>query len=63
MKILLLGKNQLTIVTEIKWIVDTLTSGYQIDLLFKTACMKKINIIPPNHRNTTMSEQVTFVFD
>lgn len=66
MKILLLGENQLAItgdVTEIKRVVDTLTTGSQVDLLLKTACMKKINVILPNNRDIVTNEQVTFVFD
>lgn len=66
MKILLLGENQLAItgdVTEIKRVVDTITTGSQVDLLLKTSCMKKINVILPNNRDVVTNEQVTFVFD
>lgn len=66
MKILLLGENQLAItgdVIEIKRVVETLTTGSQVDLLLKTSCMKKINVILPNNRDIVMNEQVTFVFD
>ncbi|WP_336798594.1 hypothetical protein [Exiguobacterium acetylicum] len=65
MKILLLGENQLAItgdVLEIKRVVETLTKGSQVDLLLKTSCMKKINVILPTHRHIT-NEQVTFIFD
>lgn len=68
-KILLLGENQLSItgdVIEIKRdvdTVDTLTTGSQVDLLLKTSCMKKINVILPNNRDIVTNEQVTFIFD
>ncbi|WP_214724725.1 hypothetical protein [Exiguobacterium sp. s143] len=65
-KILLLGENQLSItgdVIEIKRVVDTLTTGSQVDLLLKTSCMKKINVILPNNRDIVTNEQVTFIFD
>lgn len=66
MKILLLGENQLAItgdVTEINRVIETLTVGSQVDLLLKTACMKKINVILPNKKEAITNEQVTFVFD
>ncbi|AHA31326.1 hypothetical protein [Exiguobacterium sp. MH3] len=66
MKILLLGENQLAItgeVSEINRVIETLTVGSQVDLLLKTACMKKINVVLPNKKEATTNEQVTFVFD
>jgi len=66
MKILLLGENQLAItgdVTEINRVIETLTVGSQVDLLLKTSCMKKINVILPNKREVVANEQVAFVFD
>lgn len=66
MKILLLGENQLAItgdVTEINRVIETLTVGSQVDLLLKTSCMKKINVILPNKKEAITNEQVTFVFD
>lgn len=66
MKILLLGDNQLAItgeITEIKRVVETLTTGSQVDLLLKTACMKKINVILPNNRDIIPNEQATLIFD
>lgn len=66
MKILMLGDNQLAIsgdTFEIKRVMEQLTAGNQVDLLLKTACMKKINVTLPNNRDIVTNEQVTFIFD
>lgn len=48
MKILLMGDNQLAItgdMFEIKRVMEQLTTGNQVDLLLRTECMTKINVV------------------
>lgn len=68
MKILLLGDNQLAItgdMFEIKRVMEQLTTGNQVDLLLRTECMTKINVVLSRTQQASIpvSEQVVFALE
>lgn len=68
MKILLLGDNQLAItgdMFEIKRVMEQLTTGNQVDLLLRTECMTKINVVFSRTQQTSapVNEQVVLSLD
>lgn len=68
MKILLLGDNQLAItgdMFEIRRVVEQLTTGNQVDLLLRTECMTKINVVlsRTEHASVAVNEQVVLSLD
>ncbi|WP_426353634.1 hypothetical protein [Exiguobacterium sp. R-39] len=68
MKILLLGDNQLAItgdMFEIRRVMEQLTIGNQVDLLLRTECMTKINVVlsPTQQASAPLNEQVVLSLD
>lgn len=68
MKILLLGDNQLAItgdMFEIRRVMEQLTTGNQVDLLLRTECMTKINVVlsPIQQASAPLNEQVVLSLD
>ncbi|WP_214720743.1 hypothetical protein [Exiguobacterium sp. s192] len=68
MKILLLGDNQLAItgdMFEIRRVMEQLTTGNQVELLLRTECMTKINVVLSRSQqaSTSVNEQVVLSFD
>lgn len=68
MKILLLGDNQLAItgdMFEIRRVMEQLTTGNQVDLLLRTECMTKINVVFSRTQQTSapVNEQVVLSLD
>ncbi|MCK2157115.1 hypothetical protein [Exiguobacterium sp. 17-1] len=68
MKILLLGDNQLAItgeIFEIRRVMEQLTTGNQVDLLLRTECMTKINVVLSRTQQASapVSEQVVLSLD
>ncbi|WP_404274338.1 hypothetical protein [Exiguobacterium undae] len=68
MKILLLGDNQLAItgdMFEIKRVLEQLTTGNQVDLLLRTECMTKINVVLSRTQkaSTPVNEQIVLSLD
>jgi len=68
MKILLLGDNQLAItgdMFEIRRVMEQLTTGNQVDLLLRTECMTKINVVMSRTQQTStpIYEQVVLSLD
>ncbi|WP_214849036.1 hypothetical protein [Exiguobacterium sp. s138] len=68
MKILLLGDNQLAItgdMFEIRRVMEQLTAGNQVDLLLRTECMTKINVVLSRTQQASapMYEQVVLSLD
>ena len=66
MKILLLGDNQLAItgdMFEIRRVMEQLTTGNQVDLLLRTECMTKINVVLSHRPEVASNEQVVLALD
>ena len=68
MKILLLGDNQLAItgdMFEIRRVMEQLTTGNQVDLLLRTECMTKINVVLSRTEqvSSSINEQVVLSLD
>lgn len=68
MKILLLGDNQLAItgdMFEIRRVMEQLTTGNQVDLLLRTECMTKINVVfsRTQQASAPVNEQVVLSLD